>query len=248
MDCNYYDMIFKRKSFHIFTGEKHLSEKELEEIQRQTVLLKPLVKDIKVAFRIVPRNATTCKRGEYCILIYSEEKENYLQNVGYIGEQLDLWLASQNIGVCWYGMGKTTETEYMGLPFVIMLAIEKVEKTQFRKDYTKTKRKKLEDIWYGEEIKDVSAIVKYAPSACNTQPWLVKCKDNFLQIYRVSKKRGMMPKDKIVFYNQIDIGIFLLFLELCLEHGGYNYTRTLYGKTDDKDEESLTATYSLCFT
>ena len=33
------------------------------------------------------------KRGqEYCILFYSEKKENYLQNIGYLGEQLDFIL------------------------------------------------------------------------------------------------------------------------------------------------------------
>ena len=34
-------------------------------------------------------SGNTCKRGEeYCILLYSEKKDNYLQNIGYIGEQL----------------------------------------------------------------------------------------------------------------------------------------------------------------
>lgn len=69
----------------------------------------PLVNGIKIKYKIVPREKTTSKRGEHCLLIYSEEKEHYLLNIGYMFEQLDLYLASKNIGVCWYGMGKVNE-------------------------------------------------------------------------------------------------------------------------------------------
>lgn len=33
-----------------------------------------------------------------------------------------------------------------------------------------------------------------------------------------------MPADKVRFYNKIDIGIFLFFLETCLKHDGYAFT------------------------
>lgn len=57
-----YPMIFKRKSL--------------------------LEKHIRVEIKIVPKNETTCKRGEYCILLFSEKKR--LKNIGYIKTQLDL--------------------------------------------------------------------------------------------------------------------------------------------------------------
>lgn len=34
------------------------------------------------------------------------KNDNYLQNVGYLGEQLDLYLVSKNIGTLWFGIGK----------------------------------------------------------------------------------------------------------------------------------------------
>ena len=46
------------------------------------------------------------KKQEKVILLYSEEKENYLMNIGYLGEQLDLYLASLNIGSLWFGLNK----------------------------------------------------------------------------------------------------------------------------------------------
>lgn len=223
----FYNMIFKRKSFHIFKGDTNLLQSELDDILNVFKTLKPLIEDIKVEIRIVPRQETSCKRGEYCILFYSEEKDNYLLNIGYLGEQLDLWLAYKNIGVCWYGMGKTNEQDYKGLSFVIMLAIEKADETQFRKDMFKSKRKPIEEIWVGKDIYGISNIVRFAPSACNTQPWLVKSNDNVLNVYRNSSKRGMMPKDKFKYYNSIDLGIFLLFIDLCLNHKKLEFERKL---------------------
>ena len=144
MDNNLYDMIFKRKSFHLFRniGDEKISEEELKDIENYFNKIKPLDPNIKTKIRIVKEGAS-CHRGqEYCILFYSEKKDNYLQNIGYIGEQLDLYLVSKNIGTLWFGIGKVDEKQYEGLDFVIMIAISKVDKEEkFRKDMFKSKRK-----------------------------------------------------------------------------------------------------------
>ncbi len=241
----YYSMIFKRKSFHVFPNLYHLCPSELKEIKSFFQTIEPLCKDIRTELRILPCEQTTCKRGEFCILIYSEKKEHYLQNVGYLGEQLDLWLVSKNIGVCWYGVGKTNETKYNGLDFVIMLAIQKVEPTHFRKDYTKAKRKSLGEIWQGNQLLSVASAARYAPSACNTQPWLIRCGTSGLSLYQVFGKRGIMPANKVAYYNQIDLGIFMLILELCLEHEGIPFHHQLFSPTFTPAKEMLTAKYLL---
>jgi len=123
IDKEYYKMIFKRKSFRRFNDTLKLSNEELHDIEEKIKCLISLVDNIEVKYRIVPRAETTCKRGEYCLLIYSQEKANYLLNLGYMFEQLDLYLASKDIGVCWYGMGKTQEAEYENLKFVIMMIV-----------------------------------------------------------------------------------------------------------------------------
>lgn len=249
MNKLYYDMIFKRKSFHIFTGQQKILFTELNEIKGFIQKTEKLNRNIKVDCKVVPRGETSCKRGEYCILLFSEKKENYLQNIGYIGEQLDLWLTSKNIGVCWYGMGKTEEASYNDLSFVIMLAIERVSETEFRKDMFKSKRKLLEEIWEGDDYNSISSIVRYAPSACNTQPWYVKSTKSKIDVYRIKKqgKRGMMPIDKVIYYNRIDIGIFMLFIEICLEHGNIGYKRELFDDISDDNNsvETLNASYYL---
>ena len=250
MDNNLYDMIFKRKSFHLFRniGDEKISEEELKDIENYFNTIKPLDKNIKTKIKIVKEGAS-CHRGqEYCILFYSEKKDNYLQNIGYIGEQLDLYLVSKNIGTLWFGIGKVDEKQYEGLDFVIMIAISKVDKEEkFRKDMYKSKRKELDEIWNGDYYKDIANIVRFTPSACNTQPWKVEAKEKELDIYRYRKegKRGIMPKDRVIYYNQIDIGIFLCFIELCLEHNGLTYKRELFIEEDHEQENNLTAKYEI---
>ena len=250
MDINLYNMIFKRKSFHLFrnVGNEKITEKELKKIENQFINFTPLVEDIKVKMKIV-KDSTTCKRGqEYCILLYSEKKDNYLQNIGYIGEQLDLYLVSKNIGTLWFGIGKPEEQQLDGIDFVIMIAIAKIDsETKFRKDMYKSKRKELSEIWNGAYYLDIANIVRFAPSACNTQPWIVTSSKNELKVYRYRKegKRGIMPMDMVKYYNQIDIGIFLCFIDLCLNKNNLKYERTLYIEENTDNEKNLTAIYKI---
>ena len=126
-----------------------------------------------------------------------------------------------------------------------MINISKMPIDKFRKDMFKSKRKPLQEIWSGDTL-NVAEIVRFTPSACNSQPWIVENINNELLIYRYKKpgKRGIMPADKVRYYNKIDIGIFLFMLETCLTHENYNFDKTLYLDTsDDLIEKTLVAKY-----
>lgn len=246
-----YDMIFKRKSFHIFrdVGEEKLSEDELKDIRQAYENIESIYPEIKTDIRIVPAKEKVLGRGaEYAIEIYSEKKDNYLMNVGFIGEMLDLYLVSRDIGTLWFGIGNSEESEYNGLSFVIMILIKKIDNAEkFRKEMFKSKRKNLEEIWQGNQIPGVSDIVRFAPSACNSQPWRVKRDGNILELYRYRKlgRIGIMPGNMVSVYNRIDMGIFICFLELCLKHENYDFSRELFVDEGSDIELTLTAKYSL---
>jgi len=76
-----------------------------------------------------------------------------------------------------------------------------------------------------KKIETCNSRIKFAPSACNIQPWIVESSVKELKVYRYREvgKRGIMPKDKVICYNQIDIGIFLCFLDLCLDKHRMDY-------------------------
>ena len=245
---DFYEEIFKRKSFHLFRDTGSISEKDLEELDDFLKEVKPLDETIRYTCRIVKESETTCKRGaEYCILFYSEKKNEYLRNIGYIGEQIDLYLTSKNIGTLWFGIGKPDEKEYDGLDYIIMIAFSRMTEDRFRKDMFKSKRKSLEETWIGEEL-PFSDIVRFTPSACNTQPWITEHIDNKLYVYRYKKagKRGIMPVKAVMYYNRIDIGIYLCILEMCLNHENISYERQLHEDlSDDTVEKTLVAVYTL---
>ena len=245
----YYDMIFKRKSFHLFrgVGGDAVTQDELDAVTRAFDGFSRLYPDIRTALRIVPASKVNFKRdAEYCLLLYSEKKENYLMNAGYLGEQLDLWLVQHNIGSLWYGIGKPDLPSFDGLSYVIMLAIHKVnDETKFRKDMFKAKRKPLEAIWSGDGL-GVAEIARFSPSACNSQPWFVENRDGALTVYRYKEpgKRGIMPAAAVSYFNRIDIGIYLCILEICLQKNGISYERALYPDGGGDAERTRVAVYT----
>lgn len=244
---DYYKQIFKRKSFHLFKNPGVITDDKMQRLNDFLHVVKPLNAEIKTEIHIVPESETTCKRGgQFCILFYSESKDEYLRNIGYIGEQIDLYLASQNIGALWFGIGKPKDRKINGLDYVIMISIAKMPEDKFRKDLFKSKRKPLSEIWKGSPL-GVAEIVRFTPSACNTQPWIVENNNSSLMVYRYKKpgKRGIMPAEKVRYYNKIDMGIFLFILETCLEHENYTYERILFTDTsNDNTEQTLIAKYT----
>ena len=66
MNKDLYDMIFKRKSFHLFRniGNEHLSQDEIDDIKKEFLKFKPLVDDIKVKIRIVKKESILSSRND----------------------------------------------------------------------------------------------------------------------------------------------------------------------------------------
>ena len=249
MNDEYYQTIFKRKSFHLFrnVGKDKITDAELNEIKAAYKTFEPLYPEIKTAIRIIPASEVNFKRdAEYCILIYSEKKDNYLMNAGYIGEQLDLYLTKHNIGSLWYGIGKADIQIFDGLDYVIMIAVHKVNnEALFRKDMFKSKRKPLEEIWSGDTI-GIGEIARFAPSACNSQPWLVVNEKDVLTVYRYKKeaKIGIMTPKSASYFNRIDIGIYLCILEICMAEKSLTFDRKLYVDNAEGEYSKVAEYYS----
>lgn len=243
MNKELYNQIFRRKSYHTFRerSDESITQSEIDGIYdafKSFDSLNGIETDIKIE---KDSEFLNIRNSEYLIKIFSKKEDGYLQNVGYLGEQLDLYLFSQNIGALWFGIHKSKET-YNGLDYVILIAIAKVK--EYRKDMFKAKRKEVDEIWNGDEM-NVANIVRFSPSACNSQPWFVENNDGSLYVYRISKsgKVGIMPKDASLYFNQIDIGIFMCILELCLTHENISFVRENVKDKQGFDEPQLNAIY-----
>ncbi|HZW49700.1 MAG TPA: nitroreductase family protein [Bacillota bacterium] len=241
----FYNMIFKRKSVRKFDAALSLKADELAKIKQEIEQLIPLVSEIKVGFEIVNRLYTTAKYGEYCLLLYSENKPHYLLNAGYMLEQLDLFLTALDIGVCWYGLAKTKEMEKDGLDFVIMLAFGKSSPQDFRQDRSEFKRKSIYEIWQGEFDSDVKEAVRLAPSAMNTQSWRLISDSSQIKVCRSTRIRPFIPIDFLAHFSTIDLGICLCFLEIALQQKGYLYERKLIEEGNPQSGLVEIATYQI---
>ena len=222
---SYYNLLFKRRSIRRFDPSLSVSKEELTLIYNKIESLIPLNSDIKTAFKVVKSEETTAKFGEYCIMAYSGEHPMKLLNIGYMLEQLDLFFVSINIGACWYGMAKTKEKQLNGLDYVIMIAFGKVTEASFRTSIGEFYRKNITELWQGDFNQDIKNASILAPSACNSQPWRIESMDSQLSIYRKKSVRTIMTPRIRAYFNMIDMGIFLCFIDVLFEYYQIKYQK-----------------------
>ena len=182
------EMIFKRKSCRSFTGVP-VDAATLETIK--AFPMKPLYPEIKVHWDIVPRNQVKCIcpwTTPQLITIYSEEADGYLENIGFLFQQMDLYLQTLGLGVCWLGMGRMnpkTTTVVEGMKFVIMLAFGYPKGDQLRHDLKGFKRKSMEQITDRPDPRLEPS--RLAPSAVNSQPWYFTHEGDTIHVYCARK-------------------------------------------------------------
>ena len=157
----------------------------------------------------------------YYLAIFSEIKENYLENVGFVFQQLSLYLQSQNIGSCWVGMASIKQNNS---DFIIPISFGKSEDMTRNKD--DFKRKSLDEI---SDFADERLIpAQFAPSAINSQPWYFKHNSNGFDVYQV--KQNILKRKILEKWNHIDVGIALAHLYVS------NKDTFEYYKNDDAEK------------
>ncbi len=200
------EMIYHRKSCRSFTNVP-VDAAMIETIK--AFQMKPLYPEIKVHWDIVPRNQVKCIcpwTTPQLITIYSEETEGWLENIGFLFQQMDLYLQSLGLGVCWLGMGRMnpkTTTEVEGMQFVIMLAFGHPKGNRLRHSLKEFKRKTLEQIT--DQLDPRLEPARLAPSAVNSQPWYFTHEGDTIHVY--CSKRG----------SRLDAGIALAHLYIANE-------------------------------
>jgi nitroreductase len=186
------EMIYQRKSCRSFTG-KSVDAEMIEKIL--SFEMKPLYPEIKARMDIVSRNKVKCIcpwTTPQLITICSEEVEGYLENIGFLFQQMDLYLQTLGFGVCWLGMGRMnpkTTVAVEGMKFVIMLAFGHPKGDQLRYNLKGFKRKPMEQITDKPDPR--LEPVRLAPSAINSQPWYFTHAGDTIHVW-CSKKGSRM--------------------------------------------------------
>lgn len=206
------EIIYRRKSVRSYTNEP-VDDVTLQKIEDFVAGARHLYPDIKVKMEIATRDQVKCIcpwKTPQLITIFSEEKEGYLENAGFIFQQLDLYLQSIGLGVCWLGMGKIDDNQIDdqsredGLNYVIMLSFGHPKGKALRDGKSDFKRKTQCQIADVPDEKLEPA--RFAPSSVNSQPWYFTHEGDYIHVYCVHK--GVLTK-KLGNTNQLDVGIAL---------------------------------------
>lgn len=234
------EIIYKRKSVRKYTAEK-VQAQTLRQIQEFIPTTKPLFPQLASRIELVDRAEIKSPfpwTPPHAIVAYGEDKDGAYENAGFLLQQIELYLESLGLGVCWLGMGKpdvsAVSDKNDGLKYLILLGFGYPDEPLFRTP-SQFKRKTLEEI--ADKADGRLEGARLAPSSVNSQPWYFTHVGETLRVY--CRTKGLLNRI-LGNMNRIDMGIALA--HLYVEHGekfhftiedgetalkGYRYTGTV---------------------
>jgi nitroreductase len=231
-----YNTIFKRKSIRKYNLSP-LDNDTLKDISNDIINLKALCKDIKIEIKIISENDVNrrmMKKAPHYLAVFSEKKEGYLTNVGFMLQQMDLMFSANGIGSCWQGIPIPTKEvlKSSDLEFIILMAFGKPSEPLYRDNTSEFKRKPLEKITNIDSIDKILEPVRLAPSATNNQPWFFTGDNTIIHTYSV--KPNFLKAIVVNKYIPIDMGIAIYHLKVSAEHIG-KITKVFFDKNEEKN-------------
>jgi Putative TM nitroreductase len=179
--------------------------------------------DIKIELKIISSDDVKrrmMKKAPHYIAIFSEAKEGYLTNVGFMLQQMDLLFSANGIGSCWQGIPQPSKDvlKSSNLEFVILMAFGKPNEPLHRSSVSQFKRKPLPETTDIKDADELLEAARLAPSAGNSQSWFFTGDENIIHAYSVKPSflRRLIAKK----YIPIDMGIAIYHLKVAAEHYG----------------------------
>lgn len=222
--------IYHRKSCRNYSDKPV----NVNEIHNFIETAKPLIDSADYDYKILTPEEVKVRAGwkaPYYLALYAKKQELALENIGFIFQQLSLYLQSIDIGSCWVGMDSPKQKSD---DFVIIIAFGYSDK--MTRDENSFKRKKLSEISDNEDEKLIPA--QLAPSAMNSQPWYFKHTDDGFDVYQV--KQNLIKRQMLKNWNRIDMGITLAHLYVSNPE-----TFEFYRKNDFEELKGYTYTGSI---
>ncbi|MDD3340184.1 MAG: nitroreductase family protein [Lachnospiraceae bacterium] len=221
---NVYEAIFVRKSVRNYIMEA-VNPQILEDIGNYYREIPALFSGVETELGIVDNTKKQQKlhglfgiKAPYYLAIYSEEKDKYLMNAGYILQQLSLYLTARGLGSCYMGgaVVKGTQEQRGNKRLVIMMAFGKAKGTVTRKQI-EAKRMPIKELCVYKEtprqwIRQILEAGRLAPSSMNTQPWRFVVFDNRVHVF--SKKHST---DRLKKWDELNFGILFAHIMIVAE-------------------------------
>ena len=175
------EFIKKRKSIRKYDQTK-LDEDAIAKVREKIANLKPLYPGIPYEIEIVGKaKGAFGVAAPHYLIFGSEKKDGYLENIGFIGQQMDLFFSANGLGSCWLGVAKPEKSEATALPHVISMAFGAPAEPLHR-ELSEFKRKTLTEISEGSDTRLEAA--RLAPSGMNAQNWYFIADGGRIHCYR----------------------------------------------------------------
>lgn len=237
---NIKNIIYKRKSIRKYKGEP-VEEERLLEIKELISNVTPLFKEIKMQGFLVENGVEIQKiskgiigsygkiEAPHYIVITSEEKEGFHENIGFAFEKLVLDLTNMGLGTCWIGgsikkelLNGIVEIPENQKPVVLIAFGYPEDSNIFNIELSSGhKRKELEYIALGtlnDTWEEIFQGVRRAPSAVNLQPWRFYKDHSEIHAYVTE---GNIITRNLAHFSKLDMGIALCHLKLMCEYKGF---------------------------
>ena len=205
--------IYTRKSIRKYK-DTPVAQTMVDDILEFAKKAQTLYPDIKIKFEIVLKEQVKCLfpwRPLQHLVLYSENKHGYLENAGFVLQQVDLYIQSIGLGSCWLGLAKPEKLiineNGTTLEHTIMLCFGYPDEP-YRNSLLEFKRSPMEKI--SDTLDQRLEPARFAPSAINSQPWRFMYDGEIVHIYQNCKNhlRHLFLKQ----LNRIDTGIALAHL------------------------------------
>ncbi|RDY25315.1 hypothetical protein CHL78_018825 [Romboutsia weinsteinii] len=220
-----YDAIFYRKSTRSYSNRK-IKEALIDNVRGLCNNVNYLNNNLNIKVHPIERGhlihflmGKECKvKAPHYIVITSNKGEDYLQNVGYIGEEIILKLTSLGIATCWLecDLKRDDILEFIDLDEIdeededresklehpcAIIAFGYPEKTKelFRSKKSSVDREKVKDFSKRVDRKwsSILEVVRYAPSIRNEQPWMFYNDKRGFHLYEKKPKKHIEDSSKI---------------------------------------------------
>lgn len=210
------EAIIARRAVRTYTAEP-LKDAVLGELRRFIGTIKPLHSTIKTNISILSRedfarNYSTffVPNAQHYLVIRSVQKEGYLENAGFIGQQIVLYLTEHDIGTCWIGSTRPKSDESGKLPYVITICFGRSDNAPRRGSAGDAKRKLTYEIVMGNlghpSLLPLLEAGRLAPSAMNLQPVRYITEGTNIFVYRKAPLFNINALDEV---QSIDVGVAL---------------------------------------
>ncbi|MEG1870750.1 MAG: nitroreductase family protein [Peptostreptococcaceae bacterium] len=220
-----YEAISYRKSIRNYSN-KGIKSSLMEEVKGLCNDITYLNEDLNIKVHVIDRGhliqflmGKACEvKAPHYIVITSNKGDNYLENIGFVAEEIVLRLISLGLATCWLKCDlkredvlefidlevvDTDDEEYenkIDAPYaIIAFGYAEKEESLFRSVNSDPDRKRLKKVCKKIDRKWFKVLnsVRIAPSIKNIQPWVFYSNENGFDVYEKKTKKSIANESKI---------------------------------------------------